>query len=147
MDHKPALYALVRLHAELGGKIKDNKRQALKLRADMKHVEAVLKMLEPGFSARSISARRRYNPNPLFPRGHIARAALGVLKDATVPMTAEEIAVALVRSKGVQNPDKVLMQRMYGAVEASLRKNVTNVVVVNEGRPRRWALKTAGTLG
>ncbi len=38
----PAVYALMKLHAELGGKISDNKRQAAKLRADMKHVEAVL---------------------------------------------------------------------------------------------------------
>lgn len=50
MDHKPALYALLRFHAEIGGRIKDNKLQALKLIEDMKHVEAVLHMLEPGFS-------------------------------------------------------------------------------------------------
>jgi hypothetical protein len=46
MEHKPALYALIDLHAELGGKIADNKRQAPKLRSDMKHVEATIKLLD-----------------------------------------------------------------------------------------------------
>lgn len=91
MDHKPALYALLRLHAEIGGKIKENKVQALKLIEDMKHVEAVLHMLEPGFNARTIAPKRRNNPNPHFKRGHVIRAALGVLRAATAPMSAEEI--------------------------------------------------------
>lgn len=59
MEHKPALYALMRLHAELGGKIKDNAAEAAKLRASMRHVEAVLHLLEPGFNARTIAARRK----------------------------------------------------------------------------------------
>lgn len=59
MDHKHALYALLRLHAEIGGRIKENKAQALKLIEAMKHVEAVLHMLEPGFNARTIAPKRR----------------------------------------------------------------------------------------
>jgi len=51
---------LKRLHAELSGQIKDNRRDAQRLAKAMKHVEAVLKMLEPGFNARAIAARRRY---------------------------------------------------------------------------------------
>jgi hypothetical protein len=100
MDHKPALFALVRLHAEIGGKIKDNKREAKRLIASMKHVEAVLHLLEPGFNARSISARRRYNPNPLFKRGHVFRAALDVLRAAPAPMTADEISLGAVAVQG-----------------------------------------------
>ena len=77
MEHKPALSALIKLHADLGGKIKANKVEADKLRADMIHVEAVLRMLEPAFDTRTIAVRRRYNPNPLFKRGTIFRAVLG----------------------------------------------------------------------
>jgi hypothetical protein len=59
MKYQPAMYALERLHAELGGKIIDNKREAKRQAQSMKHVEAVLKMLEPGYSVRGISVRRR----------------------------------------------------------------------------------------
>jgi hypothetical protein len=79
MEHQPALCALIQLHAELGGKIKDNARQAAKLRSDMKHVEAVLRLLEPGYDTRRIAVQRRYNPNPIFKRGSVFRAALAKL--------------------------------------------------------------------
>ncbi|MES0157556.1 hypothetical protein NKJ81_28930 [Mesorhizobium sp. M0018] len=114
MDHKPALYALLRLHAEIGGKIKDNKTQALKLIQDMKHVEAVLHMLEPGFNARTIAPKRRNNPNPLFKRGHVIRAAIDVLRTATAPMSAEDVAMALFQSKGVKAPTMAETHRLYG---------------------------------
>src|SRR5258707_1554658 len=86
-----AKYALEKLHAELGGTILDNKREAKHLAQCMKHVEAVLKMLEPGYSVRSISVRRR-KPNPWFRRGTVYRAALDALRAAPGPMTAREIA-------------------------------------------------------
>jgi hypothetical protein len=46
----PAMYALERLHAELGGQLLQNKKEAKWLAQCMKHVEAVLKMLQPGLA-------------------------------------------------------------------------------------------------
>ncbi|ESX14447.1 hypothetical protein NKJ16_24990 [Mesorhizobium sp. M0179] len=88
MDHKPALYALVRLHAEIGGKLQADQAQREKLIEDMKHVEAVLHLLELSFNERAISIKRGNNPNPLFKRGHVICAALDVLRTATAPMSA-----------------------------------------------------------
>ena len=65
----PAVDYLVRLHADIGGRIKANKQEAERLAADMKHVEAVLKMFDPTYSVRAISARRRVQGNPWFKRG------------------------------------------------------------------------------
>jgi hypothetical protein len=96
---KQATFALEQLHAELGGKILDNKREAKRLAACMKHVEAVLKMLEPGYSVRGISVRRR-KPNPWFRRGTVYLAALDVLRGAGQPMTAREIAAAMLAAQG-----------------------------------------------
>ena len=41
-----ATHTLLQLHAELGGKIIDNKKEATRLAGSMRHVEAVLKLLE-----------------------------------------------------------------------------------------------------
>ena len=57
----PAVEYLVRLHADIGGRIQQNKREAEKLADDMRHVEAVIKMFDPDYSVRAISARRREN--------------------------------------------------------------------------------------
>lgn len=136
----PAVYALMNLHAELGGKINDNKREAAKLRADMKHVEAVLHLIEPGFNARSIAPRRRYNPNPLFKRGHVFRAVLDVLRAAPEPMSGDEIVLALFRSKGVAEPSRDDRRRLYGAVNSSLDNHEGKTVEAVEGWPRRWRI-------
>ena len=135
----PAVYALLNLHAELGGKIKDNAKEASRLRADMKHVEAVLHLLQPGFNARRIAPRRRYNPNPLYRRGTIFRAVLDVLRDAEGPMTVDEIGAALFASKGVE-PSRDERRRMYGAVAASLDNHRGKTVESDDGHPKRWHL-------
>jgi hypothetical protein len=136
----PAVYALLKLHADLGGRIQKNRQEAAQLRRDMKHVEAVLHLPQPGFSARSIAPRRRNNVNPWFRRGTVFRAALGVLKEAPGPMSAEEIAVALLQSKGVAEPTRDQRRHMYGAVERSLADHRGKTVEADDSRPRRWSM-------
>jgi hypothetical protein len=82
---KQAKFTLEQLHAELAGKILDNRKEANRLRQAMKHVEAVLKLLEPGYNVRPISVRRR-RQNPWFKRGTVLRAALNVLRQADAPL-------------------------------------------------------------
>src|SRR6266446_10920410 len=91
----PAVDDLVRLHADIGGRIKANKEEAERLADDMRHVEAVLKMFDPTFSVRAISARRRVQGNPWFTkRGTLFRQALDVLRSASGPLTTKEITDA-----------------------------------------------------
>ncbi|MDX8483403.1 hypothetical protein RFN28_33935, partial [Mesorhizobium sp. VK24D] len=52
MEHKPALYVPTKLHAEIGRKLQANQVQREKPIDDMKHVEAVLHMLEPDFNGK-----------------------------------------------------------------------------------------------
>jgi hypothetical protein len=66
---KQAVYTLGLLHAELAGKLLANKHEAIRLRAAMLQVEAVVKMLEPGFNVASIAAKRRNKSNPWFSAG------------------------------------------------------------------------------
>jgi hypothetical protein len=68
--HRPAIQTLERLHSELGGQILESKTEALRLADSMRHVEAVIKMLDPTFNIRRISVKRR-QPNPWFKRGKV----------------------------------------------------------------------------
>ncbi len=108
----------------------------------MIHVEHVLKLLEPGYNVRSIASKRKNGRNPWFKRGTIFRLVLGVLKDATAPMSGEEIAVALLRSKGIAEPSREDRWRLFGTVDSSLRNNEGKSVVGDDGRPKRWAIRT-----
>ena len=138
----PAFAVLVRLHADLGGKLRENRKEAKRLAASMKHVEAVLKLLEPGYSVRSISARRRYKGNPWFKRGTVLRHALDVLRGAEKPLTVREITERMLKAKGVANAKPDALNDLSNGVRVSLRKyEGKGVVTIGEGAPGRWLIQ------
>src|SRR5260221_9842294 len=47
---RPAINTLERLHRELGGQILENRQRHDELSHQMRHVEAVIKMLDPGYN-------------------------------------------------------------------------------------------------
>src|SRR3981081_3412038 len=131
---KQAVYTLGLLHAELAGKLLDNKRAAIKIRTSMMQVEAVMQMLQPGFSVASIAAKRRNKSNPWFKRGTLFRSAVDVLRRASGPMTTREIAEALIADKAVPASRKQFVD-LQAAIHAALRKR-NGGAGVGEGTPR-----------
>jgi hypothetical protein len=55
---KQAVYTLTQLNAELAGKFLENRNAAVKIKTAMLQVEAVLQMLQPGFSVAAIAVLR-----------------------------------------------------------------------------------------
>lgn len=135
---KQATLTLSQLHAELAGKLRENKREAVRVRKAMLQVEAVLKMLQPSFSVAGIAAKRRNKSNPWFKRGTLFRSAVDVLRRAGVPMTAREIADALIADKAPQATRKQAID-LQAAILAALRKR-NGEAVIGEGSPARWKL-------
>jgi hypothetical protein len=138
---KQAVFTLTQLHAELAGKLLDNKRNGIRLRTSMMQVEAVLKMLQPGFDVTKIAAKRRHKSNPWFKRGTLFRSAIDVLRRVYGPMTARQITVALLDAKDIAATRKQIRDLQAG-IQTSLRNHKGGmVVVVGEGAPARWRLK------
>jgi len=135
---KQAIFTLSQLHAELAGKLLANKLAAVKIRTAMMQVEAVLQMLQPGFSVAAIAAKRRNKSNPWFKRGTLFRSAVDVMRRAGTPMTAREIADVLVAGKAPEATRKQAVD-LQAAILAALRKR-NGGTVVGEGAPARWRL-------
>ena len=95
---RPAI--LERLHAELGGKILENKQEHAHLAERMRQIESVIKMLDPGYSLRAISVKRR-KPNPWFKRGTVYRRAVDALSRAT-PYGARDCRAGVGNGQGDQ---------------------------------------------
>jgi hypothetical protein len=74
-------------------------------------------------------------------RGTLFRSAVDVLRRAETPMTAREIADALVAGKAVPATRKQFVD-LQAAVLAALRKR-NGATVVSAGAPARWRLKEA----
>jgi hypothetical protein len=139
---KLAVYTLGLLHAELAGKLLENKREAIRLRTAMMQVEAVVKMLQPGFNVAGIAAKRRNKSNPWFKRGTLFRSAVDVLRRAEAPMTAREIAATLIAGKAPQATRKQAID-LQAAILVALRERNGGAVVgegasaVETGSPAR----------
>jgi hypothetical protein len=137
------MQTLERLHAELGGQILENKTEGLRLADSMRHVEAVIKMLDPTYNLRRISVKRS-QPNPWFKRGTVYRRAVDVLRTAEQPLTAREIAERVLVTAKVAHPKKAAVADLSGSILASLRNHVgKGIERTNEGSPARWHLKEA----
>jgi hypothetical protein len=132
------MQTLERLHSELGMQIQENKAEAKRLAQSMIHVEAVLKMLQPGYDVRPIAVKRR-TPNPWFKRGTLYRRALDVLRDATEPLTAGEIAARVLAGAKVADATKGQIRKLTGSIQVSLA-NHNGKAVTGEGNPARWKL-------
>jgi hypothetical protein len=135
---RPAINTLERLHAELGGQILENRQRGEQLRDQMRHVEAVLKLLDPGYNLARVAVKRR-KPNKWFKRGTLYRRALDVLRTATESMTAAEIAAAVLAAHGVHDASKEDVQGVALGIQHSLKNHEGNgVEIVGEARPARW---------
>jgi hypothetical protein len=55
----------------------------------MRHVEAVIKMLDPSYNLARITVKRR-QPNKWFKRGTLYKRAMDVLRTATGPMKGND---------------------------------------------------------
>lgn len=132
---------LVRLHADIGGRIKINRQEAKRLADDMKHVEAVLRMFDPTYNVAAIVQRRRVHGNPYFKRGTLFREAMGLLRTAEQPLTARDIIAGLLAAKGITNATTAQIRGLCGGLNNSLKNNEGKTVErVGEGAPARWRL-------
>ncbi len=137
---KQATLTLEQLHAELGGRIIDNKADAKRLAQAMKHVEAVLKMLNPEYNVRGISIRRR-KPNPWFRRGTVFRNAVDALRRGGKPMTGREIVQEMLQAKGVTYANEQGIRALWGGVQSSFRNHKGKTIERVPGvLPATWRL-------
>jgi hypothetical protein len=56
---RPAINTVERLHMELGGQILETRQKHEELSGQMRHVEAVIKMLDPAYDLARITVKRR----------------------------------------------------------------------------------------
>jgi hypothetical protein len=137
---KRATHTLEQLHAELAGKLLENGREGRRLRLAMKHVESVLKLLQPSYNLAPIAVRRR-KANPWFKRGTVLRHVLEVLRKAQAPMTPREITEAMLMARGVKDPDPSQVTQTAKSVLSALQSHKgKGLVAHHQNHPIRWSV-------
>lgn len=136
----PAVDYLVRLHGDLGGRIRANQKEAKDLADAMRHVEAVIKIFDPAYNVRAISARRRNRVSPWYRHGTMFRAVLEVFRTATEPLTTGQIAERMLVAKGYAEPDRKDIRDLETGVRSCLKHRLANDIIADGSKPARWRL-------
>jgi hypothetical protein len=139
MKRKIATYALLRLHAEIAGKMVQNRAEAKRLRRKLDHVDAVLRMLEPGINIHTAAVQKRKS-NPWFKRGTLFRLTVEALKATGRPLSSREITLALLAQRGVREADPRAVRDLICSVERSLVYHRGRSIMAVGSRPVHWKL-------
>lgn len=70
--------------------------------------------------------------------GSCGRRAMQVLREADKAMTVREVTLEVLRRVGVEEPDRVTLQRTQNAVDASLRKHRGRGLESSDHYPAQW---------
>jgi hypothetical protein len=94
--------------AEIAGRIAMMEQTAEQLRADLVHIDAVLRLLDPHNEPETIGALRIVpRRTEWFPRGEITRRIYEALRDAP-DIRAQDLAEAAIADKGLSLADRRL---------------------------------------
>jgi hypothetical protein len=139
----PILSSLIKLHADIGGQIREGNERISRLADDGRHVEAVIRLFEPSFNLRTIAQKRAYKGNPFFKHGATFREVLRVLRQVETPLTIGEMARLVLASNGASAPSRKQIRNLEAAIRSSAAnyERKGEIVRVGEGIPARWALK------
>jgi hypothetical protein len=118
--------ALKDKRAELSGSIADLEKRIGQHRADLLHVDAVLRLFAPEFEPATIPPRAVRRPNSWFKPGELARLVLDVLRTAPAALSVREITVQIMERRGLDPQD--------ARTAELLRKLVSNESTRNRGR-------------
>ena len=105
--------ALVAKRSEVAGMIADLERQAAQQRADLVHVDAVLRLYAPELELDGIPCRAVRRRNGWFKPGELIRTVLEILRVAPAPMPTREIAAAVMVERGL-DPADIRTGRLIG---------------------------------
>jgi hypothetical protein len=129
------MYGLIKLHSRLEADLQKQKE-------NLGHVRAVIRIVSPDFDVDSIKPKRTNKQSPYFKKGEAFLLALDVLREATEPMEAMQIAVAMLAKKGVLRPTTIERRAAWNGIKNTMaRYNGKAVIAIGRPKARRWSIK------
>jgi hypothetical protein len=116
-DEQPvAVNALRNKRAEIAGMIAMYEREVDRLRAELVHVDATMRLFDPGTDPAAIEPLRRFpRRTEYFARGEVTRRVYDALRDAP-EVRAQDIADQAMRDKGLPDTDRAQRREFVNRV-------------------------------
>jgi len=140
MKDEHVVSALIRKYAEIKGNLIVAEKHSRKLRADLGHLDAVLKLFRTNYETAKIIATRPKRPIRWGKRGQGWRSALEILRQVEAPMSAREIGLQVARKLGVEAKGEPLRYLVTSIGDSLQRGTKKGIVAQIGGFPRRWKI-------
>jgi hypothetical protein len=106
-DH--VVSCLIEKRRELAGIIDELQRQLDQHRADLTHIDGVLRVLTTDLDPETLRPKRVYRRNRYFARNELSRLCLSVLRTAaSEPLSTDDIVGRVIIAKGFDAGDAIL---------------------------------------
>ena len=128
MAESHVVSALVAKRSEVAGLIADLERKTAQQRADLVHVDAVLRLYAPELEPDGIPFRVVRRRNGWFKSGELVRMVLDTLRVAPAPMPTREIAAAVMALRGLDPADMQTSRLICKLVNNALARQAGDLV-------------------
>lgn len=138
------LHVLTALHtkySQLMGQLRQRECEAERLRGDLAHIEAVIRLYRPDWSGDSIKPRFVPKPSRWGGRGEGLRTALAILREADAALTTREIVVRVLERRGQDEPPYDELKLICASFNGALRNRIGRGVRLVDGYPKRWEIE------
>src|SRR4051812_31357537 len=143
MGIPPALSALIEKRAELAGDIRGLEDQLEQKRSDILHIDAVIRLIDPEFQPDAIVPKRRRPRREWFGNNELLRLILDTLRQVSEPLTAKEVATAIMEKRGFDTNDAVTVRLIEKRVFSACHRRRGALVeeVVHGPRAVGWRVR------
>ena len=93
---------LVAKQGELAGEVEHHRRELQRLADELGHVDATIRLFDPGYDLGAIRVRQRGHRHQWFGPGECQRLVLDVLREAAEPLSGNELTHALLVRKDLE---------------------------------------------
>jgi hypothetical protein len=143
-DHVVA--GLIEKRHELAGIIDQLQRQLDQHRADLTHIDGVLRVLASDLDPETLRPKRAYRRNRYFARNELSRLCLGVLLTASGELlSTDDITVRVITAKGFDAGDAILRAAIREQVGSIVKRLHRNGTIENIGARLGSKWKLAGS--
>jgi hypothetical protein len=142
-DH--VVSGLIEKRRELAGIIDQLQRQLDQHRADLTHIDGVLRVLATDLDPSTIRPKRVYRRNRYFARNELARLCLGVLRTAAAELlSTDDIAGRVIAAKSFDAEDAMLRTAIRAQVGSTIKRLHREGAIENIGAGRASKWQVAG---
>jgi hypothetical protein len=130
-----AVSRLISKRAELAGMIVHLEQELDQCRADLTHIDGALRVLRTDLDPETIPPRRVYTRTRYFARNELSRLCMNTLRLAAgEPLTAEEITIRIMTTKGLDARDARLRATVRVQAGAILKRLHRQLIAAPSGK-------------